>query len=66
MASDGGEIWLSAVMRCSLEPPIGPMTIGVDAPDSPRFWPIAAIAACDSPSTRRGSSGIVTNTLPSA
>ena len=29
IASEGGEIWLSAVMRCSLEPPIVPMTIGV-------------------------------------
>jgi hypothetical protein len=65
IASDGGEIWVSAVMRCSLEPPIAPMTIGVAAPNAPRFCPIAAIAGCDSPSTRRGSSGIVTKTLPS-
>jgi hypothetical protein len=35
------------------------------APSSARWRPIAANAGCDSPSMRRGSSGTVTNILPS-
>ena len=64
MCSDGGEIWPSAVMRASFEPPIAPITIGV----SPRAdaLPVDRGRGLRLAFERgAGRRGIVTNTLPS-